>query len=81
MSNQIVSWIRTGVPMAVGSLIAWLVSLGVEIPAGAEEGVTALLVAVVSFLYYVLARALEKRWPQLGWLLGIPSQPKYPTRS
>ena len=78
MSNTITSLIRTYVPIVVGSLVAWLLTLGVTLDPSAEAGLvtagTGLLIAV----YYTAVRLLEKRWPFLGVLLGSATAPTYP---
>lgn len=71
------SLIRTYVPIAVGAVLAWLASRGVNVDDGAAQGLVAFLTALLSALYYAVARLLESRWPQAGWLLGSPKQPTY----
>lgn len=68
---------RTVVAIAVGALIAWLTSRGIEVPADAEAGLVIALTGVVTALWYGIARALEKRWPWLGVLFGSLRQPEY----
>lgn len=77
VSDFVVSLIRTNVPILVGGFIGWLVSLGVTVPEGAEAPLTAALVAAGSAGYYLVARALEKRWPFFGYLLGSKAAPSY----
>lgn len=78
LSDQIVSLIRTVVPVWVGALLSYLsVRLGVVVPEEVSTGLTAALVALFTGLYYAVARLLEQRWPKLGWLLGMPKQPTY----
>jgi len=77
LNDFVTSLIRTNVPIVVGALVAWLVSVGVEVPEGSETplvvGVTALSIAV----YYSAVRWLETRWPAFGYLLGTKVEPKY----
>lgn len=77
MNDFVTSLIRTNVPIVVGALVAWLVSVGIEVPEGSETplvvGVTALSIAV----YYSAVRWLEARWPAFGYLLGTKAEPKY----
>lgn len=68
------SVIRTIVPLIVGSLVGWFVSKGVEVDRGA---LTAALDSLLGGLYYVVIRAVERRWPKAGWLLGAPGAPTY----
>lgn len=78
MSDQFVSIIRTYVPLGVGALLTWLgVRFGVVVPEDASAALTAGLVALVSALYYTVARALEARWPWFGVFLGATRQPSY----
>ena len=77
MTDFITSLIRTWTPIAVGAVVAWLVARGIEIPKEAVDGVVAFLAALFSGLYYAIIRALETRFPQLGWLLGQAKQVKY----
>lgn len=85
LSDLAVRLIRTLVPAAVGSLLAYLATRfpGVAetirqvAPEGALDEVYAALVWACIGLYYSVATALEQRWPQLGWLLGAAKQPVY----
>lgn len=75
MSNLVPSLIRTYVPLAVGYLVAYLTTLGVPIDDDTRGHLVLGLGAVVSALYYTLARVLERKFPQLTFLLGSPVQP------
>ena len=66
------SLVRTYVPIAIG----YLVSLGV-LPDTLSDQATAAATAGIIGLYYLLARALEAKFPKLGWLLGSPKAPTY----
>lgn len=77
MNNLAISWIRTGVPYAVGALATWLITLGVELSPEATAGLITFLTFLLGNIYYLVARKLEQRWPQLGFLLGVPAQPQY----
>jgi hypothetical protein len=74
MGDFLVSLIRTWVPVAIG----YLVTVGL-LPTDLSDQATAALTAVITAVYYGLARLLEKRWPVFGWLLGVPKEPSYPT--
>lgn len=75
MNNIVVSWIRTVVPVLIGSVVAYATSKGIEIDSAALEA--ALVPAAIS-LYYLLARWAEaKLSPQFGWLLGYANAPEY----
>lgn len=78
MTNFLVSLIRTWVPIGVGSLISFLVvNYGLVV----DENLTAQLAAGLTGLiiagYYLLARLLERKFPQLGVLLGSTQKPVY----
>lgn len=77
ISDYVASVIRTIVPTAVGAIIAWAISLGITLPADAKDLLTPALAFVAGILYYLAVRWLEKRWPKLGVLLGVPKQPVY----
>lgn len=74
LTDTVISWIRTTVPVIVGALVAWLQPLGIEL-----DTVGAITVATIFFtsVYYAGARLLEQKYPQFGWLLGVPRAPKY----
>ena len=77
MSDYLISLIRTGVPVVVGAVVAWLAARGLNVPADAQVQVTAGLTTVLTFAYYAAVRAAEKRWPAAGVLLGHTAQPVY----
>jgi hypothetical protein len=81
MSAAIISLIRTWVPVAVGSLVAWLISIGIELDPEAETGLVVGLTGVVIAAYYGIVRWLERRWPWIGVLLGVPAAPSYDRRT
>lgn len=75
LTDAVISFIRTFVPMLVGAAVTWLLKLGIEIDAAALDAV---LYAAISGGYYALVRWLEYRWPSLGWLIGYgKATPKY----
>ncbi len=77
MNDTITSLIRTYVPIVVGALISWLITLGVEVSAEAQTGLVVALTGIVTAAYYTIVRALEKKVPWLGVLLGSAKQPEY----
>lgn len=81
MSATIVSLIRTWVPTLVGSLVAWLLVLGIEIDADAQAGLVVGLTGLLVSAYYGIVRVLERRWPWVGYLLGVPAEPTYDRRT
>jgi hypothetical protein len=75
MTVFIAGLIRTVVPAIVGALAAWLVSLGLDLPADAYEGLTAALGLLFTGIYYAVVRLIEDRVPQFGCLLGLAKSP------
>jgi len=64
--------VRTGVPVAVGTVVAWFASKGWSL----KSGQFAVLAPVFSTVYYGVIRAAEKKYPKLSWLLGaLPAAP------
>lgn len=77
LSSFAPSVIRTIVPLVVGYFSAWPVA---ELTGLDDNAVTSLVTVLVTALYYVLVRSLERYvLPQAGWLLGYPSEPVYVT--
>jgi hypothetical protein len=69
------SIVRTLVPVVVGSVLAALASVGLDLPEGL---VTEVVAAVIITLYYAAVRVLEEHVsPAWGWLLGVAKVPKY----
>ena len=78
MTNSFVtSLIRTWVPIAVGAVVSYLLTLEIELDEQAQAGLVVSLTALLQGLYYLIVRVLERRYPKLGLLLGVESQPKY----
>ena len=78
MSDQIVSYIRTYAPVLAGAILSWLASLGLDVGAEGNVGLTIFLTGLFSALWYLVARKLEERWPSVGrWMLGSSRQPQY----
>lgn len=70
------SLIRTYTPTAVGALLAWLATLGVELDGAASTALVTGLTALFIAVYYTLARLVEQRKPKAGAvLLGSSKQP------
>ena len=74
MSDFLRSIIRTGVPAAVGAVVAWLARRGFDLD---SEVVTLGIGWVSSVLYYLAARVVETAERRAGWLLGVPGAPSY----
>ena len=80
MSDLSKSIIRSVTPIIVGAVVALLAHLGLSEFSGAASAEVVVLVAAA---YSAGVRVLEKKWPQLGILLGVPGAPAYapkPTR-
>lgn len=77
MNDFVTSLIRTYVPIGVGALAAWLTARGIEVDAVTAQGLVPFLTAVFSGGYYLAVRLAEKKWPQVGWLLGQAKAVKY----
>lgn len=78
MNDIITSWIRTVVPAAVGTVVAWLgtqfeVVLDEQTRTGLVMGTAGLITAV----YYGVVRVIETKVPSVGILLGSRKQPSY----
>lgn len=75
MNDLVVSLIRTYVPIAVGTAVTLLASLGVT---GVDTTEAAAVVTSLTIgIYYAIARAIERRNPKAGVLLGHKSAPSY----
>lgn len=74
MSNFFTSLIRTIVPTIVGVAVAWAVKHGINID---EAEVNAWLIPLCISAYYTVARYLEIKVPEFGWLLGMAKAPGY----
>lgn len=81
MSDRLVAWLRTVVPVAWSALVAWLISLGA--PAYLTDALgdagELLVVLIVVGVVYPLARSAETHLP--AWLtrvlLGSAKSPTY----
>lgn len=69
------SIVRTLVPVAVGQLVAYLATIGVNVPEDVMAGLTVVLGFVVTTLYYLAIRFLEQKFPKIGALLGWAAVP------
>lgn len=74
MSDYIISAIRTGVPILIGWIVFAINDwVGVEID---TEAVAGPVMGALIWGYYLAARKLEEKYPQVRWL-GITKQPAY----
>lgn len=65
--------VRTFVPL----LIAFLLRIGLTETSIDQKWVEWFITGVVTMLYYIVVRVLEKHWGKIGWLLGYAAQPVY----
>lgn len=80
MSDLVLSYIRTYVPVGVGAGLSWLaVKYAIVVPEDISTELTVALTGLVIAVYYSLVRALEKKWPAFGKLLGAAKKPVYVT--
>lgn len=77
MSDYLIASIRTLIPGAIGAVVTWLASLGLNVSTDAQSSLVAAAGFVIAALWYLIVHALERRWPKLGVLLGVPSKPIY----
>lgn len=76
--NPVISWIRTVLPLAVGTALTWVATrVGIVIDEDSKAQVAAVAVLIVSGVYYSVVHALEQKWPAFGWLLGNAKLPYY----
>jgi len=70
-----ISIIRTYVPIGVGALVTWLLTIGLEIDAEGQAGLIIFGTGLLQAVYYAGVRALETRFPAVGVLLGVTKSP------
>lgn len=75
MNALAISIIRTYVPIIVGGLVAWLLTLGIELDASTQTSLIIALTGLIQAVYYAGVRALETRYPAVGVLLGVAKSP------
>lgn len=73
MTDLAPSLVRTLAPLIAGPVIA---RFGFDVT---DPDTLALATAVFGWLYYVLVRLVETKWPTFGYLLGIAKAPAYST--
>lgn len=77
MNNFFTSLIRTYVPIGVGAVVSWLTVRGVAVDPQDAASLAVALTGIVSAGYYLVVRLFEKKFPQVGWLLGQAKVVKY----
>lgn len=74
MGDFLTSILRTVVPLVVGFVVTQLARLGIEMDTAL---VASFVTAVISGVYYAVARWLEQKASKWGWLLGKAKAPTY----
>ena len=70
------SILRTIIPVAVGGILGWFASAGIEADPELGSALVAAFTAAGTAIYYVIARVLEVHVsPKFGWLLGLAKSP------
>ena len=77
MYDLFLSWVRTAVPAAVGSLIAWLAVKGIVLDPAEATGLILAVGGACVTIYQVVVSTLQRRWPIVGVLLGSTKSPTY----
>lgn len=77
MNDFITRQIRTYVPMAVGALVAWVATLGLNLDAETQTGLVVALTGFIQALYYLVVTSLAKKFPKIEILLGSSKTPEY----
>lgn len=77
MSDVITSLIRTYTPILVGSVISWLATRGLNIDESTSAAAVTALTGALIAVYYTVVRLLERKFPQVGILLGSAKKPEY----
>lgn len=76
--DRVLAYVRTYVPYAIGSIVAWLAAHTLlDFTGPAQLAATAFAIAIGQNLYYLVIRWAEERMPFLGALLGWPRAPRY----
>ena len=71
------SFVRTVIPIAVGSVVTWLVGIGIPVDESFSTALAGLLGLLAGALFYLVVRIVEKYKPKAGILLGVAKQPIY----
>lgn len=77
---EIPAVVRTAVPVAVGGVVSALATMNIRLDEAMTNLLSAGLTGLFAVLYYVVAHALESRWPSLSLLLGSTARPTYTGR-
>ena len=69
------SIVRTVVPVIVGAIASYLVTLGVTLPDDVTAALSVIVMAAATSVYYIIVRWLEQKFPKLGILIGWAAVP------
>lgn len=72
--------VRTVVPTTVGALLSFLATHGIQVDSTTENALAVGLTGVLGGAYWLVANALQSRWPLAGLLLGSTARPTYTGR-
>lgn len=74
------SLVRTVTPIAVGFVVSFFTTRGIEVDPTLAASVGAGIGAVAGAIWYGLVRLFEVYVsPKFGWALGLAKAPEYPT--
>ena len=78
LREPLIAAIRTGVAVAVGFVITFLVSKGFELPDDLQANLNVVILTLVTAAYNWAVILLERYvHPMFGVLLGVPKTPTY----
>lgn len=69
------SIVRTVVPVIVGAIASYLITLGVTLQEDVMAALSVIITAAATAIYYIVVRWLEQKFPKLGILLGYAAVP------
>src|SRR5699024_7764265 len=68
------SIVRTVVPVIVGAIASYFVTLGVTLQEDVMAALSVIITAAATAIYYIVVRWLEQKFPKLG-ILGYAAVP------
>ena len=69
------SIVRTVVPVIVGAIASYLITLGVTLQEDVMAALSVIITAAATAIYYIVVRWLEQKFPKIGILLGYAAVP------
>ena len=69
------SIVRTVVPVIVGAIASYLITLGVTLQEDVMAALSVIITAAATAIYYIVIRWLEQKFPKVGILLGWAAVP------